>query len=156
MVMVSELALLDLKDALKLALVQSGKTPLEVAREMGWSAHHAKQVFGLNAYIPSARAFPALCRVLGNGILSDWLVASVNTLPAGGHEIGCDELMIRLNEFFVLLGEASKEGLADIADMKLEPAEIRAMILLLMKSVSHGLEMISDLRLTERKLAGQS
>ena len=34
MVMVSELALLDLKDALKLALVQSGKTPLEVAREM--------------------------------------------------------------------------------------------------------------------------
>jgi len=64
--------------------------------------------------------------------------------------------MIRLNEFFVLLGEASKEGLADIADMKLEPAEIRAMILLLMKSVSHGLEMISDLRLTERKLAGQS
>lgn len=30
------------------------------------------------------------------------------------------------------------------------------MILLLMKSVSHGLEMISDLRLTERKLAGQS
>ena len=149
MVMVSELALLDLKDALKLALVQSGKTPLEVAREMGWSAHHAKQVFGLNDYIPSARAFPALCRVLGNGILSDWL-------PAGGHEIGCDELMIRLNEFFVLLGEASKEGLADIADMKLEPAEIRAMILLLMKSVSHGLEMISDLRLTERKLAGQS
>ena len=144
MVMVSELALLDLKDALKLALVQSGKTPLEVAREMGWSAHHAKQVFGLNDYIPSARAFPALCRVLGNGILSDWLVASVNTLP------------IRLNEFFVLLGEASKEGLADIADMKLEPAEIRAMILLLMKSVSHGLEMISDLRLTERKLAGQS
>lgn len=120
------------------------------------SAHHAKQVFGLNDYIPSARAFPALCRVLGNGILSDWLVASVNTLPAGGHEIGCDELMIRLNEFFVLLGEASKEGLADIADMKLEPAEIRAMILLLMKSVSHGLEMISDLRLTERKLAGQS
>lgn len=73
MVMVSELALLDLKDALKLALVQSGKTPLEVAREMGWSAHHAKQVFGLNDYIPSARAFPALCRVLGNGILSDWL-----------------------------------------------------------------------------------
>lgn len=58
MVMVSELALLDLKDALKLALVQSGKTPLEVAREMGWSAHHAKQVFGLNDYIPSARAFP--------------------------------------------------------------------------------------------------
>ena len=57
MVMVSELALLDLKDALKLALVQSGKTPLEVAREMGWSAHHAKQVFGLNDYIPSARAF---------------------------------------------------------------------------------------------------
>lgn len=48
MVMVSELALLDLKDALKLALVQSGKTPLEVAREMGWSAHHAKQVFGLH------------------------------------------------------------------------------------------------------------
>ena len=34
MVMVSELALLDLKDALKLALVQSGKTPLEVALEM--------------------------------------------------------------------------------------------------------------------------
>lgn len=57
MVMVSELALLDLKDALKLALVQSGKTPLEVAREMGWSAHHAKQVFGLNDYIPRRGLF---------------------------------------------------------------------------------------------------
>lgn len=64
--------------------------------------------------------------------------------------------MIRLNEFFVLLGKVLKEGLPDIADMKLEPAESRAMILLLTKSVPHGLEMISDLRLTERKLAGRS
>ena len=70
---ISDVARLDLKDALKLAIMQSGKTPLRVAQEMGWTLHHSNHVFGLNDYLPSARDFPRLCNVLGNTIIIDCL-----------------------------------------------------------------------------------
>ena len=58
----NELALLDLKDAFKLAFQRSGKTQTTVAREMGWTMHNVQHVFGLNDHLPSARDIPKLCK----------------------------------------------------------------------------------------------
>lgn len=77
---ISDVARLDLKDAFKLAIMRSGKTPLQVAREMGWTLHHSNHVFGLNDYLPSAREFPRLCTVLGNTIIIDCLYGKSRTL----------------------------------------------------------------------------
>ena len=43
----NELALLDLKDAFKLAFQRSGKTQTTVAREMGWTMHNVQHVYCL-------------------------------------------------------------------------------------------------------------
>ena len=103
----NELALLDLKDAFKLAFQRSGKTQTTVAREMGWTMHNVQHVFGLNDHLPSARDIPKLCKVLGNEIILECMYGKARRRqPDAFEEIDCAALMIRLNGLFVSLGEA--------------------------------------------------
>lgn len=154
---ISDVARLDLKDAFKLAIMRSGKTPLQVAREMGWTLHHSNHVFGLNDYLPSARDFPRLCNVLGNTVIIDCLYGKARTsCEPPTRDVDCAALMIRLNVLYTRLGKASDKGLKAIEDMRLEPREIRGIITELDQVIADTLETIADLRATERHLAGQS
>ena len=154
---ISDVARLDLKDALKLAIIQSGKTPLRVAQEMGWTLHHSNHVFGLNDYLPSARDFPRLCNVLGNTVIIDCLYGKARTsCEPPTRDVDCAALMIRLNVLYTRLGKASDKGLKAIEDMRLEPREIRGIITELDQVIADTLETVADLRATERHLAGQS
>ena len=106
----NELALLDLKDAFKLAFQRSGKTQMTVAREMGWTMHNVQHVFGLNDHLPSARDIPKLCKVLGNEIILECMYGKARRRqPDAFEEIDCAALMIRLNGLFVSLGGGRKE-----------------------------------------------
>ena len=152
----NELALLDLKDAFKLAFQRSGKTQTTVAREMGWTMHNVQHVFGLNDHLPSARDIPKLCKVLGNEIILECMYGKARRRqPDAFEEIDCAALMIRLNGLFVSLGEAAKKGKRAIADGRLEAKELRGIIAELYVCVSDELEAIADLRATERMLAGK-
>lgn len=152
----NELALLDLKDAFKLAFQRSGKTQTTVAREMGWTMHNVQHVFGLNDHLPSARDIPKLCKVLGNEIILECMYGKARRRqPDAFEEIDCAALMIRLNGLFVSLGEAAKKGKRAIADGRLEAKELRGIIAELYVCVSDELEAIAALRATERMLAGK-
>ena len=153
----NELALLDLKDAFKLAFQRSGKTQTTVAREMGWTMHNVQHVFGLNDHLPSARDIPKLCKVLGNEIILECMYGKARRRqPDAFEEIDCAALMIRLNGLFVSLGEAAKKGKRAIADGRLEAKELRGIIAeLYVCVVSDELEAIGHLRATERMLAGK-
>ena len=143
---ISDVARLDLKDALKLAIMQSGKTPLRVAQEMGWTLHHSNHVFGLNDYLPSARDFPRLCNVLGNTIIIDCLYGKARTsCEPPTRDVDCPALMVRLNALYARLGKASDKGLKAIEDLRLEPREIRGIIAELHQVIADGLEAVADL-----------
>ena len=89
----NELALLDLKDAFKLAFQRSGKTQTTVAREMGWTMHNVQHVFGLNDHLPSARDIPNLCKVLGNEIILECMYGKARKRqPDAFEEIDCAAL----------------------------------------------------------------
>ena len=84
----NELALLDLKDAFKLAFQRSGKTQTTVAREMGWTMHNVQHVFGLNDHLPVTFPNSAKCW----GMKSFWSACTAR--PGGGNRMPLRRLTV--------------------------------------------------------------
>jgi hypothetical protein len=152
------LANLDPIDAFKLAAEQSHKPLSEIADAMGWSESQARRVFSTEKYWPSFEDLPQFCSVLGNNVLLLWLQAKTMTygMPEQCRDVDCENLVFRIGELFAEVGDVGRKGQEAIADGKLEPHELRAIINEVKDVLTEGMELVGDLRMLERELVAKA
>lgn len=149
---------LDAIDAFKLAIEQSDKDLPTIAREMGWSESYVKRVFSTEKFFPSVLYIPQFCHVVGNNMVLQWLQAKAMTygLPEENRNLDCENLVFRIGNLFAEVGDVGRKGQDAIADGKLEPHELRAIIDEVKDVLTEGMDLVGDLRILERDLTQQA
>ncbi|MCJ2164632.1 MULTISPECIES: phage regulatory CII family protein [unclassified Pseudodesulfovibrio] len=152
------LANLDAIDAFKLAIESSGKDVPTITKEMEWSESHTRRIFSTEKYYPSVVDLPRFCHVVGNNLVLQWLQAKAMTygLPTEDRNIDCENLVFRIGNLFAEVGDVGRKGQEAIADGKLEPHELRAVIDEVKDVLTEGMELVGDLRILERDLTEQA
>lgn len=125
-----DIALLTLPSAFQLAVRMSGKSHHAIADAMGWQERIASRFFNVgDDYWPSLASVPALCRVLGNTVLAEWIVATSGGLPGALHPAGTPlgvlGTMQRVEAVTREVGHVLREAGAAMADGKVDPVEAR-------------------------------
>jgi len=125
-----DLSLLTMPSAFQLAVRMSGKPHHAIADAMGWSDSVASRLFNVgDDYWPSLASVPALCRVLGNTVLAEWIVAASGGLPGVAHPVGQPlgvlGTMQRVEAVAREVGDVLREAGAAMTDGKVDPVEAR-------------------------------
>lgn len=151
------LANLDAIDAFKMAIENSHKDLPTIAKEMEWSESHTRRIFSTEKYYPSVVDLPRFCHTVGNNLILQWLQAKTMTygLPTEERNIDCENLVFRIGNLFAEVGDVGRKGQDAIADGKLEPHELRAIIDEVKDVLTEGMDLVGDLRILERDLTTQ-
>ena len=151
------LANLDAIDAFKMTIEKSHKDLPTIAKEMDWSESYVRRVFSTENFYPSTVSLPKFCHVVGNNLILQWLQAKTMTygLPEKDRDLDCENLVFRIGALFAEVGDVGRKGQDAIADGKLEPHELRAIIDEVKDVLTEGMDLVGDLRILERDLTAQ-
>lgn len=139
---------LDAIDVFRLAIEQSGKTAPAIAEEMGLSVSYLKRVYSTEKFYPSFENLPAFCAAVGNTTVLSWLFAKAKEsgVDASVQKVSCHDLMLRMTNLYVELGEAAKEMHKTVLDGEIDTVACRRMISKLHDVANCATSLIRDLR----------
>lgn len=145
---VSALHLLEPVDAFKLAIEQSGRSPADIAADLGWSEFFMRRVFSAEKFYPSYADLPAFCAAVGNLTILHWLMASAtfHGIDQKHQSVDCNNLLVRVNGVFAEVGDVAQEARKAIADNKLDTRERRRLISELSDVLENCMALVGDLR----------
>ncbi len=121
---------LSLPDALHMAARISGKSHDEIGAAMGWSPGNTARIFGQENYWPTLPNLPALCVVLGNYVLIDWIreQAEAGGLKMEHAALDCEGLIMSFGQLFRDLGDVAREGERAVADRNINAPAAKTLI----------------------------
>lgn len=127
-----DLSQLTLPSAFQLAVRLSGKSHDEIADAMGWPADRATRFFNPgDNYWPALASAPALCRVLGNTVLADWIIAASAVDGSTGVQNNCDgadQSMLHTAKVMERAGAVCREAGASLEDGVVDAMEARRVL----------------------------
>lgn len=130
--------------ALRMAVMMSGKTNDQIAKEMDWSPSVSARFFQSGDYHPPLDQLPRFCRVVGNTLIVDWITAQSQSPKSSGSLMRPESL---LRDMGGMLGDVSafiKAGHESVEDGILVEQEVKRIIKAVRKILKRDLKVLSE------------
>lgn len=119
---------MSVKSAFHLAIANTDKTQEEIMDQMGWTPTVMSRFLSFDGYLPSFSTIPKLCKVLGNTIIVDWLIANLESAENKHEPMDARDLLLAVATLAEKFGNVATECRSASLDDTITIAEAKRII----------------------------